>query len=491
MLYCTLFKKYHLYIFAFAIFICNSVCLYAYTKYPLNVFYEGKKVRSVNKLYMKEGRGYIPVNDVAKIYNMTVNWRRVSKEVTLNIHGSSILLKLNSNKVVINGVPRQMNNETKKIYGKVCVPLALLLTQSFAEAARCKTAWNNKTKTLEADKKVNVQPPHFYTEQDKTRVVIEYDHYVAARDSVKKNRVTLTFDHGISGSDEKFPVKDNVIKEIRMKQYRKKVVADIMLAGSAGVPLVTYRRDPHRVIVEVKREGKVFVSDKKKYAGPKRIIVIDPGHGGKDPGAIGRNGTKEKDINLKMALKLAKLLKREGNFKVVLTRADDTFVPLLERTDVANNNKADLFISIHCNSSLKRSSEGFEIYFLSGEASDKAAQATANLENSALQLEENSRVKKKKVEKLLWSIARNLFHRESADVCSYVLHQIKKRVNIKKRFAKQAKFYVLMNAKMPSVLIETGFLSNKKEEARLKSRRFQSKMVDAYYAGIVDYFSKK
>ena len=84
-----------------------------------------------------------------------------------------------------------------------------------------------------------------------------------------------------------------------------------------------------------------------------------------------------------------------------------------------------------------------------------------------------------------------MFHRESADVCSSILHHVKKRVNIKKRFARQARFYVLLNAQMPSVLIENGFLSNKKEEARLKSKKFQSKLVNAYYAGIVDYLNNK
>jgi len=487
-------KKYWL---CAAIILVNVVHANAFTKHRMHVFYEGKKMRGVNTLYMQDGRGYVPIKDIAKIYRMTVSWKGVSKEATLNIHRSSILLKINSSKVVINNVPRQMNNKTREIYGAVCAPLALVLTQSFAEATRCITSWNNKTKTLEADKKVNVQTPHFYSDENKSRIVIEHAHYVKVRDTVKEKRVTLRFNHGIAGSDEKFSVDDGIIKEIRMKQRRTNVMVDIILEKDTGEPRVTCTGDPCRVIVEVSGTGKVpavmpvSVSGQTTYEGPRKVIVIDPGHGGKDPGAIGRNGTKEKEVNLKIALKLAKLFEREGDFKVILTRDDDTFIPLLDRTEISNSNKADLFVSIHCNSSLKKTTEGFEVYFLSGEATDKAAQATANLENSALQLEADSRVKKKRIEKLLWSIAQNLFHRESADVCAYILHQVKKRVTIKKRSVKQARFYVLMNAKMPSVLIEAGYLSNKKEEARLKSQRYQAKMVDAYYAGIVDYFNRK
>ena len=106
---------------------------------------------------------------------------------------------------------------------------------------------------------------------------------------------------------------------------------------------------------------------------PKRRIVIDAGHGGKDSGAVGRRGTYEKDINLAAALELAKLLRQEEAFDVLLTRTDDTFVPLGDRSRMANEFNADLFISLHCNASTNKRESGFEVYFLSEQASDPEA----------------------------------------------------------------------------------------------------------------------
>ncbi|MFH1379565.1 MAG: N-acetylmuramoyl-L-alanine amidase [bacterium] len=475
---------------------CGFLCMHAvgapdYKKKQIKVFYEGDELRKKTYIFIDNGFPYIPVKDVAHIYRMTLDWKRMSQEIVMSIHSSAVVLQIGSAKVIINDIPRQMNREMIKINNKVCVPLELLLAQSFEDASRSISNWNNETFMLTVDKKVNVQPPHFYSDTDMTRIEIEYDPYVICKDYIKGNRITLSFDYGISGEDEKFFVDDGIVKNINMKQKNRKVIVDINLDASAGNARTSYTAYPHKVTIEVPGKGDKAPARPVRYDGTKKIIVIDPGHGGKDPGAIGRNGTKEKDLNLKLALKLEKILKNKGNFTVILTRDTDVFIPLLKRAQIANSNKADLFVSIHCNASLKKESEGFEIYFLSGQATDKAAEATARLENSALQLEADSMVKKKGVEKMLWSIAKNMFHVESADVCSSVLKQVQKRVKIKNRSAKQAQFYVLMNAQMPSVLIETGFVSNKDEEAKLKSGRFQSKIVDAYYAGIVDYFNNK
>lgn len=462
-----------------------------YGKKPLQVFREGEKVKKQINAFFDGAFGYVPVRDVARLYKMTIDWKRVSKKVFLSIHGRSVELILGSRKVVINDVPRQMNRETIDIHGVICVPLELLLAQSFAGATHYKTEWNRETLTLTLDKNVSVHAPHFYSDGESTTIIIEYAHYVICRDSRRTKSIVLTFDHGISGKDEKFNVNDGIIKNITMKQRKRKVVVEIFLAKKHGTSEIHYEKNPHRIRVVIDKKSIERTAIKRKRAMTARTIVIDPGHGGKDPGAIGRNGTREKVINLKIALRLAKMLERNTNYTIILTRDKDVFIPLLDRARKANTLKADLFVSIHCNSSLKKTTNGFEIYFLSGKATDKAAAATARLENSALQLEKDSKVKKKRVDTLLWSIARNLFHRESAEVCLSILKQVQKRVKIKNRFAKQARFYVLMNAQMPSVLIEMGFLSNRAEEARIKSRRFQTKMVSAYYAGIVHYFNNK
>ena len=218
-----------------------------------------------------------------------------------------------------------------------------------------------------------------------------------------------------------------------------------------------------------------------------RTIVIDPGHGGKDPGAIGPRGTKEKDVVLKIAHKLAKELHKNLKVRVILTRYHDIFLPLAERTAIANQQKADLFISIHCNASLKSHTEGFEIYFLSEEASDEEAQAVANMENAVMALEEKKE-QGNELSSILWSLAMNEFMNESSELCSLVCSEVDRNLGtVESRGVKQAGFTVLRGAKMPAILVEAAFISNRSGEKRLKDGKFQNSLVESICAGVKEY----
>jgi N-acetylmuramoyl-L-alanine amidase len=218
-----------------------------------------------------------------------------------------------------------------------------------------------------------------------------------------------------------------------------------------------------------------------------RTIVIDPGHGGKDPGAIGRRGTKEKDVVLKIAHKLAKELHKNLKTRVILTRYHDIFLPLAERTAIANREKADLFISIHCNASLKSRTKGFEVYFLSDEASDEEAQAVANMENAVMALEERTE-ERNELSSILWSLTMNEFMNESSEICSLVSSQVDNHLRtMDNRGVKQAGFTVLRGAKMPAILVEVGFISNRSEERKLKSSKFQKNLVESVCVGVEKY----
>jgi len=218
-----------------------------------------------------------------------------------------------------------------------------------------------------------------------------------------------------------------------------------------------------------------------------RTIVIDPGHGGKDPGAIGPRGTKEKDVVLKIAHKLAKELHKNLKTRVILTRYHDIFLPLAERTAIANREKADLFISIHCNASLKSRTRGFEIYFLSDKASDEEAQAVANMENAVMALEEKKE-QGNELSSILWSLAMNEFMNESSEICSLVSSEVDRRLRtVDNRGVKQAGFTVLRGAKMPAILVEAGFISNRSEERKLKSSKFQKNLVESVCVGVEKY----
>lgn len=216
------------------------------------------------------------------------------------------------------------------------------------------------------------------------------------------------------------------------------------------------------------------------------VIVIDPGHGGKDPGAVSKRGTKEKDIVLSIAKKVASKLRKKG-FKVILTRDRDVFITLGERARIANRSKCDLFVSIHANYSKGKRAHGIETYFLS-EARTKWERSVAAFENSVIKYELKDKVDEKNILKwILGDMAQNEFLRESQDLAAFVQESIVKKTKSLDRGVKQAGFYVLRGVYAPSILIETGFITNPKEEKKLKSKRYQNRLADGIVAGILKY----
>ena len=219
----------------------------------------------------------------------------------------------------------------------------------------------------------------------------------------------------------------------------------------------------------------------------KMRIVIDPGHGGKDPGAL-RGRTREKDLNLAVAKELYKLLQK-GNFEVKITRENDTFIPLSGRSKIANTFKADLFVSVHTNSSKNKNANGFEVYFRSEKATDKEAADTAALENEAMQYEE---VHYNFVDALLQSLAKNEYINESSKLAGYVRNAVYKQPGIgiavnQNSSVRQANFYVLKGVQSPAILVEMGYISSNKDRGRLTQTAVQKKMAQGIYNGIYNY----
>ena len=219
----------------------------------------------------------------------------------------------------------------------------------------------------------------------------------------------------------------------------------------------------------------------------KMRIVVDPGHGGKDPGAI-RSRTREKDLNLAVSKELFKLLKK-GGFEVKITRDNDTFIPLSDRSKISNTFKADLFVSVHTNSSKNRNANGFEVYFRSEKATDQEAAQTAALENEAMQYEE---VHYNFVDALLQSLAKNEYINESSKLAGYVRNAIYKQPGIgiavsHNNSVRQANFYVLKGVQSPAILVEMGYISSNKDRGRLTQSKVQKNMAQGIYNGIYNY----
>jgi N-acetylmuramoyl-L-alanine amidase len=225
------------------------------------------------------------------------------------------------------------------------------------------------------------------------------------------------------------------------------------------------------------------------------VIVIDAGHGGKDPGALGPL-SKEKNINLAIALKTGEYLEQNmTNIKVLYTRKTDVFVGLKERAEFANKNKADLFISIHSNWAGTKTIRGAETYIM-GLSKDEQNLEVAMKENEVILLEDNFSTKyegfdpKSPESYIIFSLMQNVFQEQSTGFASKIQNQFKNRAGRIDRCVKQDGFWVLYMTSMPSVLIETGFITNPDEEKYLISNEGQDYLASAIYRALRDYITE-
>ncbi|MDX1509136.1 MAG: N-acetylmuramoyl-L-alanine amidase [Woeseiaceae bacterium] len=218
------------------------------------------------------------------------------------------------------------------------------------------------------------------------------------------------------------------------------------------------------------------------------VIAIDPGHGGHDPGAIGKARTREKDVVLAISRTLAQRIDAEPGMKAVLIRDGDYYVDYRKRMDVARRHGADLYISIHADAVDDRRPYGATVYALSLKgASDEAARQLARRENATVggvSLSDKDDV----LASVLLDLSQNASISASLDVGADVIRELARIGKVHRRTVQQAGFIFLKSPDMPSILIETGFISNPNEEQRLKSRKHQGKLADAILAGIRNYF---
>lgn len=226
-----------------------------------------------------------------------------------------------------------------------------------------------------------------------------------------------------------------------------------------------------------------------KKSKSKKIIVIDPGHGGVDPGAIGYSGVYEKNITLAMSRELKKVLEDDYDYKVYLTRNRDIFIPLRDRVKIARKYDADLFISIHADSAKNRKATGLSVYTLSEKASDKEAAALAEKENKAdivagLNFAEHS----KEVSDILLNLAQRETMNRSAEFATFLASEMRKSTHTLQNTHRFAGFAVLKAPDVPSVLMELGYLSNRTEEKRLQQSSYRKKLAVSAARAIDKYF---
>jgi N-acetylmuramoyl-L-alanine amidase len=287
-------------------------------------------------------------------------------------------------------------------------------------------------------------------------------------------------------------VHDGLVDEVRVERAGDDAVVKVVFAGAAAEMRATALADPPRLMLDLMRPGQGDGGDRSGVTTPLRVLVLDAGHGGHDSGAVGPTGLMEKDVVLDVTRRAARLIEEGLGIKVILSRGDDTFVPLRERTSFANRQRADLFVSIHANADRDLTSQGVEIYFLSSEATDGKARHVAALENAVVKLEKPAARGRgaDAVKSILWDLAQSEYQVESSHLAEIALDSMTRTLHIPNRGVKQAGFYVLGGAAMPAVLIEIGFVSNVREEKRLRDPHYRDEIAHAIFDGVAEYKRK-
>ncbi len=313
------------------------------------------------------------------------------------------------------------------------------------------------------------------------RVVLDLAPQISPSDiSVTFDESNLLFQAGKnSASASPTP---NETPEVQVSETKPSPIAAL---SSSPLPTATSTPDEIPALpVEAKTEKKVF------------RVVVDAGHGGEDIGAKGKKGTLEKDVCLSMAKKLELQLKQNPMYEVFMTRTDDIYIPLAERTRLANSFQGDLFVSIHANASPKRSAQGVSTYFLDN-ADDKESLRVAMRENAELipdpKASKTPESEAYYLEIMKASMIKNFHTVQSTDLARYVQNHLVKDLssryrNVENLGVRSAHFYVLTGANMPAILVETSFISNPDEEKRLKDANYQGVITDAIERGIEKFF---
>jgi N-acetylmuramoyl-L-alanine amidase len=312
--------------------------------------------------------------------------------------------------------------------------------------------------------------------------------------------------------DKTFPISTEYLKQISVSQKTAstvRVAADVDFS-KVGAYRVYHLFDPFRIVIDISpKMGPVVPSPVKETAPPQNAvakppnplasgytmvrslglgvgtIVLDPGHGGTDPGCIGKSGAREKDIVLDVTRSLRKMLVEKNGFNVVLTRETDIFVPLEDRTVIANQKRADLFISIHANATRNRKRTGIEAFYLNF-SPDPAVNETAARENAT------SAKNISQMKDIIQAIVRNSKIQESKELAEKIHGSLLKSLSAKygpmnSLGVKGGPFWVLIGGDMPSMLVEISHLSNAQEEARLKTPAYRTVVVQGIYEGIMEY----
>ncbi|HZV46800.1 MAG TPA: N-acetylmuramoyl-L-alanine amidase [Thermodesulfovibrionales bacterium] len=343
---------------------------------------------------------------------------------------------------------------------------------------------------------VEVKDIRFWSSENYTRVVVDLTNTVEFLKNRLSNPDRLYFDvkdaHISKEINTSIPVGDGILKTVRASQFNKTTVRVVLDLDEISDYQTFIFDDPARLVIDV--YGKTRTADKPDMNFVKRRIVLDPGHGGHDPGAVGPKNLYEKDVVLDIALKLKKVLMEDPFNEVFLTRERDIFIPLEERTAMANKKNADLFVSIHANASPRREAKGIETYLLNWTDDEEAIRVAAR--ENAISLKKMRAMNRQVdiVDVIKSDLIRENKRDESIKLANYIQRSLISNLDSDTKHVlnlgvKQALFYVLFGAKMPSVLVEVSFISNPEEERLLSNDAYRTEIAKGIAKGLNTYLT--
>jgi N-acetylmuramoyl-L-alanine amidase len=427
-----------------------------------------------------QSKGSPPAKVVATPASTRAQLRAGSQVVTLTRNWSQVL---------VNGKPVVLDAPVRVKRGVWLVPesfVGRIVPTLVASAAPSPTS----ARFAAAPPEVNLEDVRVRSYPSFTRIVVETSAAVTHRiesSGPKEARVRLV---GLGSGAHNQEISDGLISEVRVDRAGSDALLRVVYEGTAGTLRASTLADPPRIVLDVARPIDPGAREGREQLTPLKTIVLDAGHGGHDTGATGPTGLMEKDLVLDVTRRVAKLVAAQLGMKVLLTRDSDNFVTLRDRTSYANKQHADLFVSIHANAHREAAADGVETYFLSSEATDSAARQVAALENGVVQLEQPTGRGAGQVDivkAILWDLAQSEFQVESSRLAEVVHDSMTQTLRISNRGVKQAGFYVLGGAAMPAVLLEIGFVTNPREERKLKDTKYRDEIARAIVSGLAEY----
>jgi N-acetylmuramoyl-L-alanine amidase len=440
--------------------------------------------------------GDLKVSDVAAALGFESATDSTSGVLTLSAGGHQVYLGVGTTQVPVDQRIVQISRAARSVNGALFAPPDLLdrVLLPLVGASATYDAASRTWTVVESVPPITV---------DVAVVHVEPTTQIVLRQSAGARFVPTLTDNGFS---VRWPER-KIVPAFPERRYDDPLVSAIRFSGDTAT--VEFRErgstaraypltNPDRIVIEVGRQAAApaIASAPAPVPAPAFTIVVDAGHGGTETGAIGPGGLQEKDATLQIARRLAATLPRLLSCRVILTRDSDSVISLDDRTAVANHEKADLFLSLHANSSRAAGAHGSETYYLSLEASDKIAQDVASRENTLSPAApgpggEGLNARSPVLDFILWDLAQSAHLKDSSELADAIQKELNVLSGTDNRGIKQAPFRVLVGATMPAVLVETAFISNPDEEKKLASPVFQQNVADGVGKAIAGYFGRR